>query len=362
MDQLSNSDTPGNAIDDTSDSETEAKNVDFRRGQSSLDVDKDVTKSKATASFQESTEENGRPILECPICLQTCQLPVQLPCRHIFCFLCVKGVVSRSKGCALCRQPIPSDFLCKPNLLFQEELDCSVTFDDGYSWFYEGTDGWWQYDDRTSKELEMHHKAGHPSCELLIAGFVYIIDLNNMVQHRRNDRTKKRRVKRDLLTIQGRKGIAGLKIMTDNLPGPTDRPGADGHETNTNSTGSGQQSIPIRHVNRSSGDHSCSPPTPHNTPQTPMTPSESPPSNGATDDLSGPLHRLRLTDRYIPLSPSAQENSTVSNHGYDSPTFASPSMEDVRASLQQLQSENDSEDSSDVVEDGQNPAASDDSD
>ena len=30
--------------------------------------------------------------LECAVCLQTCIHPVQLPCRHIFCFLCVKGV------------------------------------------------------------------------------------------------------------------------------------------------------------------------------------------------------------------------------------------------------------------------------
>ena len=30
--------------------------------------------------------------LECAVCLQTCIHPVQLPCRHIFCYLCVKGV------------------------------------------------------------------------------------------------------------------------------------------------------------------------------------------------------------------------------------------------------------------------------
>ena len=28
--------------------------------------------------------------LECAICLQNCVYPVQLPCKHIFCFLCVK--------------------------------------------------------------------------------------------------------------------------------------------------------------------------------------------------------------------------------------------------------------------------------
>ena len=28
--------------------------------------------------------------IECAVCLQTCLLPVKLPCGHIFCYLCVK--------------------------------------------------------------------------------------------------------------------------------------------------------------------------------------------------------------------------------------------------------------------------------
>ena len=35
--------------------------------------------------------------IECAVCLQTCVCPVQLPCKHIFCFLCVKGVTLQSK-------------------------------------------------------------------------------------------------------------------------------------------------------------------------------------------------------------------------------------------------------------------------
>ena len=31
-----------------------------------------------------------RVIIECAVCLQNCIYPVQLPCKHIFCFLCVK--------------------------------------------------------------------------------------------------------------------------------------------------------------------------------------------------------------------------------------------------------------------------------
>ena len=48
------------------------------------------------ATTIESTDEGNASHqdipLECAVCLQTCIHPVQLPCRHIFCFLCVKGV------------------------------------------------------------------------------------------------------------------------------------------------------------------------------------------------------------------------------------------------------------------------------
>ncbi|RUS79390.1 hypothetical protein EGW08_012850 [Elysia chlorotica] len=311
-------------------------------------------KAKSCPEGSQKNRSNGREdeetSLECPVCLQTCIYPVQLPCRHIFCFLCVKGVASRSKRCALCRQQIPPDFFCRPNLVRRDDLEQPLTFDDGYGWFYEGVNGWWQYDDRTSKELEFHHKASHTSCELLIAGYVYIIDLTNMVQCRRNDRTKKRRIKRDLINIPGRKGVAGLKISSGSVVLDSDRPGADGHETaSPASSGSFQslrQTIPIRQVDRSGDHQSLSPPTPHNTPQTPMTPSESPPSSSSTTerDLSVHLERLRLVESGpVSISPVGS-SAGPSSRGYDTPEQLSNSMEDatrlenVRASLQQLQS------------------------
>ena len=54
----------------------------------------------------EEEEEDGKQLvedgssevpIECAVCLQTCVYPVQLPCKHIFCFLCVKGVTLQSK-------------------------------------------------------------------------------------------------------------------------------------------------------------------------------------------------------------------------------------------------------------------------
>ena len=52
----------------------------------------------------------------------------------------------------------------------------------GARWFYEGRNGWWEYDIRTGQELEHYFKEGESTCEMLIAGFLYIIDFQNMFQ------------------------------------------------------------------------------------------------------------------------------------------------------------------------------------
>lgn len=157
-------------------------------------------------------ENIGSSIPECAVCLQTCVHPAQLPCGHIFCFLCVKGVANQSKKCAMCRQEIPTDYFEKPVLVAQDNTDKdSAGFDGGYQWFYEGRNGWWQYDERTSRELEAAYKKGERICELLVAGLLYIADFDAMLQIRRNDPSRRRRIKRDLATIP-KKGVAGLRL------------------------------------------------------------------------------------------------------------------------------------------------------
>lgn len=80
------------------------------------------------------------------MCLQPCVHPAQLPCGHIFCFLCVKGFANQNKKCAMCRQEIPRDFIDQPNLLQRPvSMDNAQGFDGGYQWFYEGRNGKNQY-------------------------------------------------------------------------------------------------------------------------------------------------------------------------------------------------------------------------
>ena len=157
-----------------------------------------------------SSDTDGVP--DCAICLQQCLHPVQLPCGHIFCFLCVKGTASRSQRCALCRRDIPPGYVFNPHLLCEADLASTSAFEDGYQWFYEGVNGWWQYDPRTSIELEQSYKNDQPWIEVLIAGFLYVIDFKNMVQMRRANPTRRRRIKRDIVTIADKKGIAGIRV------------------------------------------------------------------------------------------------------------------------------------------------------
>lgn len=210
---------------------------------------------------------------ECAVCLQPCVHPAQLPCGHIFCYLCVKGFANQNKRCAMCRQEIPRDFVEQPHLLQRPEpLEPSEGFDGGYQWFYEGRNGWWQYDERTSKELENSYKKGEKSVELLIAGFLYIVDFESMLQMRRNDPSRRRQVKRDFATIV-KKGVAGIR-MEPPLSTQPDYPSPPEVRPASPTEGRTDNITPI---------------TPSNTPQSPTSGRESP---NQEQDLQATVERI----------------------------------------------------------------------
>jgi len=191
-----------------------------------------LTDDTARVSTATTATDDLPPDIECAVCLQTCVYPVQLPCKHIFCYLCVKGVTTQSKRCAMCRQEIPVDYLQNPELLSNADLELGSGRgfeEDGqyWQWFYEGRNGWWVYDERTSQDVEMYYKNGDKRCELLIAGFLYIIDFEHMLQYRRNDPSRRRRVKRDVATVS-KKGVAGLRIEQEVLQLEVSNPVVDG--------------------------------------------------------------------------------------------------------------------------------------
>ena len=127
------------------------------------------------------------------------------------------------------------DYLNNPALVHKEDLLKEIAFEDGFQWFYEGNRGWWQYDERASAEIEERYKNDDRHFEILIAGFLYVIDLDNKHQYRRNDPTRRRRIKRDKMNIPDKKGVAGLKYRPFGFAPQVRREG-DGGEIDNNNT------------------------------------------------------------------------------------------------------------------------------
>ena len=49
-----------------------------------------LKKDTPTSNKDTSNADKEDDVLECAICLNPCMQPVQLPCSHVFCFLCAK--------------------------------------------------------------------------------------------------------------------------------------------------------------------------------------------------------------------------------------------------------------------------------
>lgn len=131
----------------------------------------------------------------------------------------------------MCRRDIPPSYLEHPQLVNGlREVEMAAKANDGaeYQWYYEGRNGWWQYDERTSQELEESYQKKERFCKILVAGFLYIVDFEHKCQIRQNDPSRIRRVKRDLATIP-KKGVAGLRLETNDLTaGSTPSSNSDG--------------------------------------------------------------------------------------------------------------------------------------
>ncbi|XP_043501361.1 E3 ubiquitin-protein ligase RNF146 isoform X1 [Polistes fuscatus] len=156
----------------------------------------------------EDKEAGSVTIPECAVCLQPCIHPARLPCNHIYCYLCVKGVANHNKRCPMCRQEMPSDFVERPQLVEVDEVKELERPEEEYQWFYEGRNGWWKYDSRINKDLETVYELGETKCEMLICGILYVIDFEKKCQHRKYQPRYKRNIKRDRKDAQC-KGVSG---------------------------------------------------------------------------------------------------------------------------------------------------------
>lgn len=87
-------------------------------------------------------EGNGNSGGDCPVCLMPYLYPTVLPCGHMFCYLCIKGIVRSSSSdvipasCPMCRSNIPRNITMKPTL-YEPLKKASENDANEYKWFYQ---------------------------------------------------------------------------------------------------------------------------------------------------------------------------------------------------------------------------------
>jgi E3 ubiquitin-protein ligase RNF146 len=164
----------------------------------------------------------------CSICLDPPVHPVKLPCSHMYCYLCAKGLVLCDRfqvapQCSLCRQDFQPSHL-ESSLVLQEAssalnntppIDVAAADQDYdiWQWFYQGNKGWWRFEERNNEDLEKSYLQGEQRFELLICGKLYTIDFVRMEQFQTQFPQRKRHIKRDLRSTSC-KGVAGLVKTT----------------------------------------------------------------------------------------------------------------------------------------------------
>ena len=68
------------------------------------------------------------------------------------------------------------------------------------------------YEGKTSDEIERGYITHAQSIKVQISGFMYIIDYERMLQFREDHPNRQRKMKRDAVSGDGVKGIAGIYV------------------------------------------------------------------------------------------------------------------------------------------------------
>lgn len=179
--------------------------------------------------------------LMCGICLEVVNLPVKVPsCSHVFCFLCLKGVINRlGKRCPLCRSAFSEDAekLCLDKEVYDEVISSQkkrvkAIIKDKVQWQYAGRNvGWWDYDPVSNTDIEnAYYLSGHADdadaddsssdgkideMVLSVGATSYNLNFREMIQSPLHHPNRKRAIRRIVIPASTddehqTKGIAGL--------------------------------------------------------------------------------------------------------------------------------------------------------
>ena len=122
----------------------------------------------------------------CPICLEEPNNPFVLPCKHEFCYLCIKRVAEQGNSCPYCKAIIP-DYVLEKAKVSEDELDLK---NNSGHWLYSGrNNGWWHYSlehDKIIEDIWNVHKNLESDAKIdvtiNILGRNYKIDFEKMTQ------------------------------------------------------------------------------------------------------------------------------------------------------------------------------------
>lgn len=70
--------------------------------------------------------------------------------------------------------------------------------------------GWWKYEQQTNNEIEEANDLQMQQCEVLICGELYVIDFKLNIQYQKHRPSRRRHIKRCLLSEIKVKGTAGI--------------------------------------------------------------------------------------------------------------------------------------------------------
>ena len=147
----------------------------------------------------------------CAVCLEVPELTYELPCKHRFCYLCIKPAIITRPTCPLCRGHIPPCII--EHATMKEEFIRMKEQEN--RWYYSGrNNGWWKYVDSHNETIEEAYEKflSDPSKDALkieIMGVDYTINFSDMIQI--SPAGAVRKIKRgDETEIS--KGVAGIQI------------------------------------------------------------------------------------------------------------------------------------------------------
>lgn len=148
---------------------------------------------------------------ECAICLEDIYLELELPCKHKFCFMCIKQNIEISSTCPMCRKKFSSNIL---------EKSSTKQLEENIKWMYRGrNNGWWCYTTYLNLQIEQRYQKYQKTLDISIREFQceilgreYTINFDKMTQDCDGNIRDIKRIEDAVSDEDLVKGISGMRF------------------------------------------------------------------------------------------------------------------------------------------------------